>query len=362
MTESQQDWQPDWGVSPGEILAEALAERALSQLELARRMGRPAKTINEIINGKAAITPETALQLEATLGISAAFWNGLESRFRQRVAATLAQEQHAAEAAWAETFPVRDLKRIGVVGAGATGSALTADLLRFFGVANRKAWESTWSRQVALYRQSDAFPSATKSIATWLRLGERESSTTDLPPFDATAFLQVLDSARGWSRLFPPASGVDRVREASRGAGVNLVLTPELKDTHISGAIRRLPAGQAVVQLSLRHRRDDQFWFTFFHEAAHLILGHNAWIDAWSEGIETGGLEQEADDYARDLLIPPKAYAQFVKGAEITSQSIQDFAAAVGVAPGIVVGRLQKDQVIGLGRLNDLKRELGWQA
>ena len=62
-------WNPTWAVSPGEVLVEALEERDMTQAELARRMARPLKTISEIATGKAAITPETAIQLERALGI-----------------------------------------------------------------------------------------------------------------------------------------------------------------------------------------------------------------------------------------------------------------------------------------------------
>lgn len=79
MAAEQTTWRRDWTAAPGEVLVEALEERGMSQSELARRMGRPTKTINEIANGKAAITPETAIQLELTLGITAAFWNNLEA-------------------------------------------------------------------------------------------------------------------------------------------------------------------------------------------------------------------------------------------------------------------------------------------
>ena len=67
---------------PGEIIAELLEERCLSQKELARRMGRPQKTINEIIHGKAALTPETAYQLEMVLGTPASYWLTHEAHYR----------------------------------------------------------------------------------------------------------------------------------------------------------------------------------------------------------------------------------------------------------------------------------------
>ena len=78
----QNQYTPDYVSPPGETLQEVLEERGMSQAELAERTGRPKKTINEIINGKAAITPETALQLERVLGIPASFWNNRERRYR----------------------------------------------------------------------------------------------------------------------------------------------------------------------------------------------------------------------------------------------------------------------------------------
>ena len=102
-------WQPDWAVAPGEILLEALQERGMSQSELARRMGRPTKTINEIVNGKAAITPETAIQLELTLGIAARFWNNLETTYREHLARERSREELETIAEWAAQFPVKDL-------------------------------------------------------------------------------------------------------------------------------------------------------------------------------------------------------------------------------------------------------------
>ena len=82
-TESEREhWQPDWSVPPGDVLLEALEERSMTQAELAGRMGRPLKTINEIVKANAAITPDTAIQLERALGVSAQFWNGLEANYR----------------------------------------------------------------------------------------------------------------------------------------------------------------------------------------------------------------------------------------------------------------------------------------
>jgi HTH-type transcriptional regulator / antitoxin HigA len=75
--------QPKYAIPPGETLRETLEAIGMTQAELADRMDRPKKTINEIIAGRASITAKTALQLERVLGISASFWNNLERNYQE---------------------------------------------------------------------------------------------------------------------------------------------------------------------------------------------------------------------------------------------------------------------------------------
>lgn len=79
----QNQYTPDYVSPPGETLLETIEEQGLSQAELAERMGRPKKTVNEIIQGKASITPKTALQLERVLGVPSSFWINREQQYRQ---------------------------------------------------------------------------------------------------------------------------------------------------------------------------------------------------------------------------------------------------------------------------------------
>ena len=80
---SRNQYAPDYVSPPGESLQEKLEELGMSQVELARRTGCPRKTINEIIQGKAIITPETALHLERVLGIPVRFWINRQQRYLQ---------------------------------------------------------------------------------------------------------------------------------------------------------------------------------------------------------------------------------------------------------------------------------------
>src|SRR5438874_4764145 len=106
-------FSPDYGTPPGTTLRELLERLGLTQSDLAERTGRPKKTINEIVQGKAAITPETALQFERVLAVPASFWNNLERSYRTAQArhderAVLARYVH-----WLDTLPVKEIVKRG---------------------------------------------------------------------------------------------------------------------------------------------------------------------------------------------------------------------------------------------------------
>jgi hypothetical protein len=140
--------------------------------------------------------------------------------------------------------------------------------------------------------------------------------------------------------------------------GVALVLTPELHETHVSGAATWLSATAAVIHLSLRHKTDDHFWFALMHEIAHLLEPRRAdHIDADGADPEPYA-EDRADRYARTTLLPADAYEQFVDRGNFSGDAVRAFARTQRVAPGIVVGRLQHDGHLAASRLNTLKKPL----
>src|SRR5689334_16645832 len=86
VAQDAQAFVPDYAIPPGETVLEVMESLGLTQSELAERTGRPKKTINEIIKGKAAITHETALQFERVLGVPAGFWSNLENAYQAALA------------------------------------------------------------------------------------------------------------------------------------------------------------------------------------------------------------------------------------------------------------------------------------
>ncbi|MGZ3417078.1 MAG: ImmA/IrrE family metallo-endopeptidase, partial [Polyangiales bacterium] len=153
-------------------------------------------------------------------------------------------------------------------------------------------------------------------------------------------------------------------------AGVAVVWVPELPHTGISGCARWLTTTKALLGLTLRYKTDDQLWFTFFHELGHILLHRKVRsfvMDNAAEAVldnvvdpEMQKYEDEANAFARDTLIPPKALEMFIKDADFGNEALLQFADAIGIGPGIVVGRLQHERILKPHQGNVFKQRLGF--
>ena len=359
MTSPANEYRPDYVSPPGETLEELLEERGMSQAELAERTGRPRKTINEIIQGKAAITPETALQLERVLGTPARFWLTREQQYREFLARQDDDQQLGQQVGWLNSVPWREMVKRGWIDECASLVDQLREVLRFFGIVSPSQWEAVG----AAFRQSQAFTANEMAVAAWLRQGERLAQLIDCAPYDNARFRQALQEARALSRE-EPEIGFRRLPELCAPAGVAVVMLPELPHTHLCGAARWLSPVKALIQLSLRYKRDDQFWFSFFHEAGHILLHGKREAHLDEEDRERTEKEEEANRFAADLLIPPEALRAFLRQRRgpLSQIQVEQFASRLGIAPGIVVGRLQREKQLPPTHLNGLKRPLPTQV
>lgn len=351
-------YMPDYIVPPGETLAETLESYQMPQVELARRIGRTPKLINEIIAGKAPITPDTALLLEQVLGVPARLWNNLERHYQEGLARMQARERLQAHVSWLDHFPVADMCQLGWIAHLNDAADQLRELLKFFGVAAPEQWDALWLDTQAAFRQSPAFEADRGAVAAWLRRGELQAQQIECAAYDAARFRTALKQIRTLTTE-PPQVFQPALEKHCAEAGVAFVLVPELPRIRLSGATRWLSPTKALIQLSLRYKSDDQLWFTFFHEAAHILLHGKRDIFIEDENSKNDK-ERAADQFAADWLIPPTQWRQFATRQFYSQEYIQDFAARLGIAPGIVVGRLQHEGKLAHTHCNGLKRRLEW--
>jgi HTH-type transcriptional regulator / antitoxin HigA len=352
---------PDYAVAPGETLRELIETVGMSQAELAERTGRPKKTINGIIMGKAAITPDTALQLERVLGMPASFWNNLERQYQEALARQEEDKRLAQQLDWLTTIPVRAMIKLRWIDSAETPIDQLREVLRFFAVASPQQWHTVWQNPEAAFRKSPAFASDPGAVAAWLRQGEIEAQQIRCAPFDANRFRQALVEVRKLTKE-PPEVFQRAVVRLCAEAGVAVVFVPELPGTHVSGTTRWLTPTKALIQLSLRYKTDDHLWFTFFHEAGHILLHGKRDVFLENDGSGTADhKEEEANQFAADFLIAPSDLAYFVRDRRYFSKAdIAAFAEQIGIAPGIIVGRLQHDGLVAPKDCNGLKQRFVW--
>lgn len=348
---------PDYAVAPGETLRELLEAKGISQADLACRTGLTEKTISQIINSAGPISYETADKLELALGAPARFWNNRELAYREAI---VRQEQTIvleSATAWLKGIPVKVLIQRELVNAKAAGADLVREALKFFGVSSVDAWHTSWGEPCVQFRGGVAQQRKPGFVAAWLRMGEIQAESVEVRPYDAAAFKRALSEVRKLTTS-SPATWSTEIGKFCAQAGVAAVFTKEIEGAGVSGAARWITKDKALIQLSLRYKTDDQLWFTFFHEAAHILLHGKKQVFVEFGPRDDTKEEHEANAFARDWLIPPSHAVRL--GTLRSRQQICAFATAIGVSPGVVVGRLQHDKLAYQSAFNDLKIKLKW--
>jgi HTH-type transcriptional regulator / antitoxin HigA len=351
------NYLPDYIVTPGEILSDYLESLGMTQAELSQRSGLTEKTISEIIQGKSALTPETALKLEYCLGRPAHFWNNLEMQYRQDCTRLAAKEQLVSDLDWLKSVPVNALIKLGWMEKREDKISQVEECLKYYGVASREQWEQQWNRCQAAYRQTKRFESCAEAVSAWLRRGEIEAQGIASAPFDKQKFIAILEQIRPLTKE-PPQVFIPQLKALCASVGVVILFIPELPKCRVSGVTRWL-GDKAVIQLSLRYKSNDHLWFTFFHESGHIIKHGRKDIFIETNGLD-GEKEDEANLFASNILIPSLLLHSFLQNWNKSNREIVLFAQKINIAPGIVVGRLQHDKNIPRTQGNDLKVFYQW--
>lgn len=349
-TEPVFSYEPDYAVPPGETLAEVLEVRQMSQAELARRTGLSAKHINLILKGTAPITPDTALKLERVLNIPARIWNALEVNYQGHLS-RLSEEQELKEhIGWASPELIKELVSRGCIRRVSDHIQQLKEVLRFFGVASVTAWSTIWNESTSLnsYRlaKQQGDPVA---LGAWMRIGELRAAEIETGPFDRDGFSKMLLSVRELTRVTDPEDWFPQLQEMCRSVGVVVIIEKELPKARVNGVARWLSPYKAMIQLSARYLRDDVLWFTFFHEAGHLLLHgkKSGPRDVPATIIDTkdstGRAEEEANKFAAELLIPP-SYEERLRRISSLDE-VQRVAGELQISPGIIVGRLHHENL-----------------
>jgi len=343
MSEKLRPFRP---IKPGEILKEELEARGWTQSDLAEVLGRPIQVVNEIIRGKKAIIPATAVELSRAFDTSPEFWLNLEAAYRLDLLHHEGgnNDEIARRAKVYSLAPIKELAKRGWISKTSDLDIIEGEVLRLLEI---KSVEDRPMLALAA-RKSDPYGEYSPAQIAWACRARQLARRQKVKAFDRRGFNAGVPKL---ARLSIEDEGIEQVPKALADLGVRLVVVDHLPQTYIDGAAFWLDAKSPVVALSLRYDRIDYFWFTLMHELAHIRRNgkHTGHLDDNLVGPLAQAREdkpkdeQEADDQACDWLLPHDDVLLFVSTTKpyFSKAAILEFANAAGVHPGIVVGRLQ---------------------
>lgn len=366
MVEEHIEFKPDWVSPPGDTILDLTEEKGWTQGELAKRLGYTDKHLSLLVNGKVSLTLDAAARLERVLGGSVEFWMNREANFQRHKARLEAEQNYTTWADWLDMLPVLELMNIDAIpkllNVPKNKPKIVESCLRFFGIASPDEWHTHYGDMSFSFRRSQAVTSDAGAISAWLRLGEQQAEITGLPKYNKRKFEQALEQIRPMV-LLSPDEFLPKMQSLLAQAGVCLVLVPAIPKARVSGVARWLGATKPLIQLSLYGKTNDKFWFTFFHEAAHILLHasdkKSIFLDDPNVDRSDNEQEHEANLWAARYLIPTEYEQEFKRLKSRTE--ILKFAQKVQIHSGIVVGRLQHEGLISFKNLNSLKATYEWK-
>jgi HTH-type transcriptional regulator / antitoxin HigA len=343
---------------PGATLQDELSAHGITQASLATRIGLSAKHINQIIKGTAPITPDTALKLEHILDVKAGFWLQRESDYREALARLQERSQLEGELGWIKALHADVLAERGFIPQSTDKIQTLLGLLKFFRIPafdNFSALTGAGGTGVA-FRAAAAHRADPYAVVTWLRACETRAEQISTKPYDDSTFRASLHTIRKLTRDTNPANWIPTLIDLCAAAGVALVIEPTIGKTLLNGAAWWPSPEKAIIALTGRSKRADIFWFTFFHEAAHITLHSKkqAWVDitekeqSFLEANSKAEIEREADQFAANRLVPAEHDIE-LRELVPTKASINDFAERLEIGADVVLGRLQHDGRIAYG-------------
>ncbi|EGF92519.1 hypothetical protein ABI_09560 [Asticcacaulis biprosthecium C19] len=346
--------------APGATILDALKAREIELDDFAKRISRSRQTIELLLIGDVEIDREMAIALSDVIGASPKFWLQRQADFahdRHLVQGDAAEKLKE----WMLSFPVADMVKLGWIPSTKSIQEKIKNCLEFFGVNSVDQWEARYSAELkaVAFRSSASLKADIPATIAWIRRGEIEATAAQCDLWDKEKFRSVLPVLRKLSRQKDPAIFIPMLKKIAASCGVAVVISRTPAGCRASGATKFVSAEKAMMMLSFRHRSDDHFWFTVFHEAAHLLL-HDTSLLFIENGDEVMEKEEgEADQFAQDFLVSPEDRREFPQ-IRRDIKAVARFAQRIGVSQGVVLGQLQHLGYVDKKYMNRLKRRYDW--
>ena len=328
----------------------------MSHDSFATAIGQSPDQARTLLEGRSTITIEIARRLATSLGASVEFWISRDHQYRADIHRLEQTDQN-----WLSQLPIGDMIRFGWLDPVPHPSRETEACLEFFDVPSIAAWHDkydNWKSRVSL-KDSPSFHSHSAATIAWLRQGELEAQKIECSAWNSEGLQDSLAEIRRLTRAKHPQLFLPQLQSLCADNGVAVAVVRSPNGCHASGAAMFTSPDRALILLSFRYLTDDHFWFTFFHEVGHLVLHDRTELFLEYSDDEQPLEETQANDYAKNLLIPQTSYAELMS-LPLNQRDLVKFAKNLGISAGIVVGQLQHTNRLRYNQFNYLKRKFQW--
>ena len=328
---------------PGEFISDEITARGWSQVELADILGRPARLISELIAGKRAITPETAMGLGAAFGTGPQFWMNLERDYQ--LSRAVHDDRAVARKAHLYTkAPVKEMIKRGWIEGSDNVEVLEKRIKGFFHIDTLEE-----EPQLAHAARKSDYAAITASQWAWVFRVKQLAEECSVSRFSHAALEAAIPKLE--ALLVAPEESRHVPRILSE-CGVRFIVVEKLPHGGIDGVCCWIDDAP-VIGMSLRRDKIDKFWFVLRHELEHVLRGHGkssgGVIDVDLEGVRAGTgddlpeEERVANQAASNFCAPSDKLTNFMKRKHpfYYERDVVAFARLVGRHPGLIVGQMQ---------------------
>ena len=336
---------------PGATIKEQLDNRGMTQKEFASRMGMSEKHISKLINGDVHLTPDVAERLEMVLNIPASFWNKLEAIYQEKLTKVKNENELIEEKNLAQKYPYNKIASWGMVPSTNKWKEKIINLRKFFGVSRLKLVQNEDLLPIACRKLSNTDKSTfiMIALAQYAKIKARDMQVSS---FCIDTLKHKISEIRKLT-MHKTLDFDETLVDIFKSCGIALIYLPNIKGSFLHGiTFYDNNNHKIIIGITMRGKYADRFWFSLFHEIAHIIKGHIYQKDGTSNTNE-----QEADNIAAEYLIPSAKLKQFYQAQNYTITSINHFSNCIGIGPDIIIGRLQNDHKIRQSQLNQYKKK-----
>lgn len=358
--ESSQSFLPEWASPPGATISDVLAENSLSVKQFSALIGVTLAQATKLLAGRMSVSEEIAERLGKHIGSTKEFWLKREIQYQEDLQRM--QEIESENREWLKLIPTADMIRHGWLAPSRSHVEKLQKCLDYFDVSSAREWYDSYRQlsSIAAFRTSFSFDSQPEAVISWLRQGIIQSEEVVCGPWDKEKFQAAVNESRSLTREKNPQVFIPALKQLFATCGVALEVLPTPSKCRASGATFFVSPDKALMLLSFRYLSDDQFWFSLYHEAGHLLLHGERSVFLEVKGAQSSAEEAEANLFAENVLIPEERKAEMGKLNPREWKKIVRFAKSIGISPGLIVGQLQHRGILRHDQFNKLKTRYKW--